>query len=83
MNEKQILKHGVLLLIENQEQLNLFANVVDGVEVDALYINEPYLAFMDEVLWIVPQSKLEEGHFMSEVKPRKFMPWFRSIKRKI
>ena len=81
MNNK--LKHGVLLLIETQEELNLLAEVVDGVEVDALHIDEPYIAFMDEVLYVVPQNKLEEGHFMSEVKPRRFTPWYISIKRKM
>ena len=74
------LKHGVLLLIADQEELNMLAEVVDGVEVDALHIEEPYLAFMDEVLWVVPQSKLEEGHFMSEVKPRKLRSWHKSVK---
>jgi len=78
-----MLKHGVLLLISSQEELNLLAEVVDGVEVDALHVDEPYLAFMDDVLWLVPQSELEEGHFMSQVKPRKFMSWFKSVKRKI
>ena len=81
MNNK--LKHGVLLLVETQEELNLLAEVVDGVEADALHIEEPYIAFMDEVLYVVPQSKLEEGHFMSEVKPRRLMPWYRSQKAKI
>ena len=76
------LKHGVLLLIENQEELNLLAEVTEAVD-DCLHIDEPYLAFMEEVLMIVPQSQLEEGHFMSRVKPRSFMPWYRSIKRKI
>lgn len=83
-NEKvNHLKHGVLVLIETQEELNLLSEVVDGVEVDALHINEPYLAFMEEVLMVVPQSQLEEGHFMSQVKPRKFNSWYKSIKRKI
>ena len=76
------LKHEVLLLIENQEQLNMLAEVTEAVD-DCLHIDEPYLAFMEEVLMIVPQSQLEEGHFMSGVKPRSFMPWYRSIKRKI
>lgn len=83
-NEKvNTLKHGVLLLITNQDELNMLAEVVDGVEVDALHIDEPYLAFMDEVLWLIPQSKLEEGHFMSNVKPRSFKPWCRTAKRKM
>ena len=83
-NEKtNHLKHSDLLLIETQDELNLLAEVLDGVEVDALHIDEPYLVFMEEVLTVVPQSQLELGHFMSEVKPRKFMSWYKSIKRKI
>ena len=78
-----MLKHGVLLLIETQEELNLLAEIIDGVEVDILHIDEPYLAFMDEVLWIVPQSKLEVGHFMEDVKPKKLKSWYKSAKRKI
>ena len=77
------LKHGVLLLITHQEELNQLSEVVDGVEVDALFIDEPYLVFMEEVLHIVPQSQLEEGHFMKEVKPRKFKSWYKSIRRKM
>ena len=76
------LKHEVLLLIENQEQLNKLAEVTDMVD-DCLHIDEDYLAFMEEVLIIVPQSQLEAGHFMSEVKPRRFMSWYKSVKRKI
>jgi len=79
---KKVLNYNVLLLIKTQEELNLFAEVVDGVEADALHIDEPYLAFMDEVLYIVPQNKLEAGHFIESVKPRRFKPWSRSIKRK-
>jgi len=77
-----MLKHGVLLLIEDQEELNLLAEVVDIAD-DCLFVDEPYLAFMDEVLMIVPQSKLETGHFMESVKPRRFKPWYKSIKRKM
>lgn len=80
MSENQ-LKHGVLLLLETQEHLNLLAEVTGMVD-DAVYIDEPYLAFMDEVLWIIPQSKLKEGHFMSNTKPRRFMSWYKSVKRK-
>ena len=77
------LKHGVLLLITHQEELNQLSEVVSGVEVDALFIDEPYVVFMDEVLHIVPRSQLEEGHFMYDVKPRKFKSWYKSIRRKM
>lgn len=76
------LKHGVLLLIENQEELNLLAEVTGMVD-DCLHIDEPYLAFMEEVLIIVPQSQLEVGHMYYEAKPRRFEPWYRSMKRKM
>jgi len=76
------LKHGVLLLIENQDQLNMLAEVTDMVD-DCLHIDEPYLAFMEEVLIIVPQSQLEEGHMFYGVKPRRFNAWYKSVKRKM
>lgn len=83
MDEKvNHLKHEVLLLIENQEQLNMLAELTEAVD-DCLHIDEPYLAFMEDVLMIVPQSQLETGHFMEEVKPRKFDSWYKSIKRKL
>ena len=83
-NEKvNHLKHGVLVLVETQDELNKLAEVVDGVEVDALLIDEPYLAFMEEVLMVVPRSQLEEGHFMSQVKPRGFSSWYKSVQRKM
>ena len=82
-NEKvNHLKHGVLVLIETQEELNQLSEVVDGVEVDALHIDEPYLAFMEEVLMVVPQSQLEVGHQFYGVRPRRFSSWYRSVKNK-
>ena len=77
-----MLKHGVLLLINNQEELNLLADVVDGVEVDALHVDEPYLVFMDDVLHVVPQSQLEQSHQFYGVKPRKLKSWYRNIMQK-
>lgn len=82
-NEKpNPLKHGTLLLIKTQEELNQLAEVTGMVD-DCLHIDEPYLAFMEEVLMVVPQSQLEEGHFLSQVKPRRFMSWYKSVKRKL
>ncbi len=72
-----MLKNNIVLLIETQEELNQLAETEDGVEVDALHIDEPYLAFMDEVLWIVPQSKVEAGHWASMVKPTVFRKWYK------
>ncbi len=83
-NEKaQHLKCGVLLLIESQEELNSLAEVVCGVEVDALHIDEPYVAFVDDVLYVVPLSQIVEGHMYFRIKPRRFGSWIRSVKRKL
>lgn len=76
-----MLKQGVLLSIQSQEHLNLLSEMVDGVEEDAILIDEEYVAFFDEVLWIIPLTQIEPGHFMSGVKPRKFMPWYRKEKK--
>lgn len=71
------MKHTDFVLISTQEELNMLSEVVEGVEVDALHINEPYVAFLDEVLYVVPLSELEEGHRFQRVKPRKFASWYR------
>lgn len=76
-----MLKNNIVLLIETQEELNQLAEVEDGVEVDALHINEPYLAFIDEVLWIVPQSGIDASHWASLVRPTLFRKWYKKQKR--
>jgi len=81
--ETNYLKHGVLLLIANQEELNMFAEVVSGVEVDALHIDEPYVAYMEEVLYVIPQSEIDESHFMYNIKPRKLKSWYKSVQGKM
>jgi len=78
-NEKvNHLKHGVLLLIASQDELNLLAEVVEIVE-DCLHINEDYIAYMDEVLMIIPLSQIDESHQFYRVKPRKFSSWYRKV----
>lgn len=78
-----MLKHSVLLLISSQEELNMLAEVVEGVEVDALLVDEPYVAYMEEVLYVVPQSQIDETHFMRNVRPTLFIKWYKKIKRKM
>jgi len=83
-NEKSNhLKHGVLLLIANQDELNQLAEVVDGVEVDALHVDEDYVAYMDDVLYVVPYSQIDETHFMRVIKPTLFKKWYKKVKRKM
>jgi len=77
-----VIKTAEVVLIETQEELNTLAEVVDGVEVDALHIDEPYVAFMEEVLYVIPQRKLETGHWAEQVKPRPFRKWYKSMQRR-
>ena len=77
-----MLKHNILLLIENQEQLNQLSELVDGVEVDALHIDEDYVAYMDDVLYVVPYSQIDDTHFLRHVKPTVFRKWYQKQMRK-
>ena len=72
------LKHGVLLLIADQDELNMLAEVVEVIEMDSLHITEPYVAFIEEVLCIMPQSQIDESHQHYCTKPRKMKSWYKS-----
>jgi hypothetical protein len=76
-----MLKHNELILIQTQEELNEFVEVVECVEVDALHIDQDYVAYMDEVVWIVPLSEIDETHFMRNIKPKPLKKWLRKQKR--
>lgn len=84
MQDKELvcLKHGVLLLIANQDELNILAEVVEVIELDSLHVEEPYVAFMEEVLCVMPQSQIDESHQHFHTKPRKMKSWVRSQKGK-
>ena len=77
-----MLKNNIVLLIETQEELNQLADITKDIAHDSILVDEPYLAFMDEVLWIVPQSKLELGHWASMIKPTLFRKWYKKQKGK-
>lgn len=76
------LKYGVLLLIANQDELNMLAEVVEVIEMNSLHITEPYVAFMEEVLCVMPQSQIDESHQHYRSKPRKMKSWRISMKNK-
>jgi len=74
-----MLKHSVVVLISTQEELNQFAELEDVPE-DALHIDEDYVAYMDDVLYVVPYSQIDETHFMRHVKPTLFRKWYKKNK---
>lgn len=82
-NEKvSVLKHNIVLLITTQDELNQLAELEEGVCVDALHINEPYICFKDSdgAIQILPQSQASELNEMQHIKPRKFSGWYRTNK---
>ena len=78
-----MLRHNVVLLIETQEELNQLAEITKDIALDSIFIDEPYLAFMDEVLWIVPQSGIDASHWASMIKPTLFKKWYKKQKEKL
>jgi len=76
---KSSLKHNIVLAINTQDELNLLAELEDGVATDCLYIDEPYVAFKDgdDAIQLLPASEIDESFPREFDKPRKFMGWYR------
>ena len=72
-----MLKSNELILIEKQDELNKLAEVTGSLALDCLHIDEPYVAYIDEVLIVVPLKEIDETHHLRGVKPRKFNKWIR------
>lgn len=77
-----MLNHNTLLLIQTQEELNQLAEATKSIALDSLHIDEHYVAFMEEVLIVIPQSQIEEGHWTSRVKPTLFSKWYKKQNRR-
>ena len=77
-----MLNCGILLLIETQDELNQLAEVTRCLALDSLHIDEEYVAYMDEVLMVVPRTEIDETHFMRNVKPTLFRKWYKKVKDK-
>jgi len=76
----EMIKSGQLVLIENQDELNLLAEVTGSLALDCLHIDEPYVAYMDEVLIVIPLKQIDETHFLRGIKPTLFRKWYKKIK---
>lgn len=76
------LKHGVILLIASQEELNQLSELEEGVAEDALHVDEPYLAWKDgdDAIQLMAQSQLDESYPIEFYKPKKFNGWYRKHK---
>ena len=76
---KTSLKHGTVLMIASQSELNLFSQLEDAIKEDCLHIDEPYIAFKDgdNAVQMLPLSDVDDSYPNEFKKPRKFMPWYR------
>lgn len=91
-NEKKknstVLKAGVVLLLDNQEQFNKLASVM-GLDEDSIEIDGDYVAYMDEypALQVEPIENFTDdiNHALEafehkNLKPIDFDDWFRRVK---
>ena len=76
-----MIKSGQLVLVENQDELNLLAEVTGSLALDCLHIDEPYVAYVDEVLIVVPLKEIDETHHLRGIKPTLFRKWYKKIKK--
>ena len=84
-----VLKGGIVLLIESQEQFNKLASLFEEVQEDSIIIDGAYVAYMDEypALQICPISEFSEeiDDFLEacshkNLKPIDFDVWYRRLK---
>jgi len=84
-----VLKAGLVLLIESQEQFNKLASLFEEVQEDSIIIDGVYVAYMDEY----PSLQIEPIENFSEeiedfieacshknLKPIDFDVWYRRLK---
>lgn len=79
-----MLNYQTLLLITKQEELNQLEELIPHMAKDSLHVEgEEYVAFMDDVLCIVPLKEIDEGHRLYGVKPTLFRKWYKKQLRKL
>ena len=69
--------HNTLVLIETQEELNQLAEATGSLALDSLHIDEDYVAYVDEVLIVVPLKEIDETHYLRGIKPTLFRKWYK------
>ena len=84
-----VLKGGIVLLIESQEQFNKLASLFEEVQEDSIIIDGAYVAYMDEypALQIEPIKNFSEeiDDFLEacshkNLKPMDFDVWYKRLK---
>lgn len=87
--EGQVLKAGVLLLFNTQEQFNQLCSFFPELQEDSILIDDDYCAYMDEypALQVQPLSEFSEdieniieAFEHRNLKPIDFDKWFKKFK---
>ncbi|RLA82786.1 MAG: hypothetical protein DRG78_06215 [Epsilonproteobacteria bacterium] len=79
MEHQKILKSGVVLAINTQEELNQLAEVTKSFSLDSIVIKEDMFAVADEIgaVVVLPMSDYDSRYN----KPRLFKTWIRSVSK--
>lgn len=84
-----ILKGGIVLLIESQEQFNKLAVLFEDIQEDSIVVDGAYVAYLDfqDVLQVEPIENFSEeiDDFLEacshkNLKPMDFDVWYRRLK---
>ncbi|RLA84432.1 MAG: hypothetical protein DRG78_01540 [Epsilonproteobacteria bacterium] len=77
MEHQKILKSGVVLAINTQEELNQLAEVTGSFTLDSIIVKEDMFAVADEIgaINVSPMSDYDDRYN----KPRLFKTWLRSV----
>ena len=84
--KKVNLKVGIILAINNQEDLNELARVTGAFAEDSILIDGEYVAYTDSdgavdgMIWVISKDTYLEYNPMWDEKSRRFKSWIRSLK---
>lgn len=85
-----VIKSGVAVLLDSQEQLNLLAEISGQYDIDSIVVSGIYVAFSDEInaINVVPLSDItEDGDLEAfehkNLKPIDFDKWYKRVSRSL
>jgi hypothetical protein len=85
-----IIKSGVAVLLDSQEQLNLLAEISRQYGIDDIVIDGRYVAFSDEInaINVVPLSDITEEYDMEAFEHKNlnqidFDKWYKRVSRSL
>jgi hypothetical protein len=83
-----VIKSGVAVLLDSQEQLNLLAEISGQYDIDSIIVDGIYVAFSDEInaINVVPLSDITEDCVLEAFEHKNLVPvdfskWYKKVKR--